>query len=186
MRFFLDCKKEISFYMKELTLFELDERNFPNCGNCLSALFLSYRVLFHSHSDHLPILWQMYIFLSPWEERSEAFPQGVQLIFLFFICTSTSTPKPTGFIWGGGGGLRQKSSLNLMKLIYIKVHVYIYLWRDFIISKKKSYGFKNLVKLGVMKKNFKITAGRTIFRKLTPNLTITSRKLESNFGRCSF
>ena len=63
MRFFLDCKKEISFYMKELTLFELDERNFPNCGNCLSALFLSYRVLFHSHSDHLPILWQMYIFL---------------------------------------------------------------------------------------------------------------------------
>ena len=33
---------------------------------------------------------------------------------------------------------------------------------------------------------FKIKPGRMIFWKLTPNLTITIRKLESNFGRCSF
>ena len=62
MRSFLECKKEISFYMKELTLFELDGRDFPSCGNCLSALILSYRVLFHSHSDILLILGGTYIF----------------------------------------------------------------------------------------------------------------------------
>ena len=39
-----------------------------------------------------------------------------------------------------------------------------------------------MVKLGVRKKKFKITAGRTIFRKSTPNLTITTRKFESQFA----
>ena len=47
-------------------------------------------------------------------------------------------------------------------------------------------GFKRSVKLGGQKKKLKIIAGRTVFRKLTPNLTITSFKLESNYGRCSF
>ena len=37
------------------------------------------------------------------------------------------------------------------------------------------------MKLGVQKKNFKITAGRTVFRKSTPNLTITNGYFESNF-----
>ena len=37
------------------------------------------------------------------------------------------------------------------------------------------------MKLGVWKKNFKITAGRTVFRKSTPNLTITNGDFESNF-----
>ena len=51
--------------------------------------------------------------------------------------------------------------------------------------KKFSYGFKSLVKLGVG--NFfqifmqKIWAGRTVFRKSTPNLTITRCKFGSNF-----
>merc|ERR1712208_103975 len=44
-----------------------------------------------------------------------------------------------------------------------------------------SYGFKSLVKLGVWKKIFKITARRTVFRKSTPNLTITNGDFESNF-----
>merc|ERR1712208_133805 len=44
-----------------------------------------------------------------------------------------------------------------------------------------SYGFKSLVKLGVPKKIFKITARRTVFRKSTPNLTITNGDFESNF-----
>merc|ERR1712198_155933 len=48
-------------------------------------------------------------------------------------------------------------------------------------AKQKSYGFKSLVKLGVRKKYFKITAGRTVFRKSTPNLTITNGDFESNF-----
>merc|ERR1712198_2261 len=48
-------------------------------------------------------------------------------------------------------------------------------------AEKFSYGFKNLVKLGVWKKFFKITAGRTVFRKWTPNLTITNGDFESNF-----
>ena len=37
------------------------------------------------------------------------------------------------------------------------------------------------MKLGVRKRNFKITAGRTVFRKSTPNLTITSCKFGSDF-----
>ena len=37
------------------------------------------------------------------------------------------------------------------------------------------------MKLGVREKNFKITAGRTVFRKSTPNLTITNGDFESNF-----
>ena len=37
------------------------------------------------------------------------------------------------------------------------------------------------MKLGVQKKNFKIRAGRTVFRKSTPNLTITNGDFESNF-----
>ena len=37
------------------------------------------------------------------------------------------------------------------------------------------------MKLGVWKKKFKITAGRTVFRKSTPNLTITNGDFESNF-----
>ena len=39
------------------------------------------------------------------------------------------------------------------------------------------YGFKNFVKLGVGLRKFKISICRTIFRKLTPNLTITMREL---------
>ena len=37
------------------------------------------------------------------------------------------------------------------------------------------------MKLGVQKKKFKIWAGRTVFRKSTPNLTITNVDFESNF-----
>ena len=37
------------------------------------------------------------------------------------------------------------------------------------------------MKLGVQKKNFKITAGRTVFRKSTPNFTITNGDFGSNF-----
>ena len=37
------------------------------------------------------------------------------------------------------------------------------------------------MKLGVQKKKIKITAGRTVFRKSTPNLTITNGDFESNF-----
>ena len=37
------------------------------------------------------------------------------------------------------------------------------------------------MKLGVQKKKFKIWAGRTVFRKSTPNLTITRGKFGSNF-----
>ena len=43
------------------------------------------------------------------------------------------------------------------------------------------YGFKNLVKLGVQNFFLKIIEGRTVFRKLTPNLTITRGNFESNF-----
>merc|ERR1711931_92113 len=42
-------------------------------------------------------------------------------------------------------------------------------------------GFKNLVKLGVWIFFFKITAGRTVFRKSTPNFTITNGDFGSNF-----
>ena len=45
MSSFLECRREISFYIKELTFCELDERVFsffPVVANCLSALFLSY------------------------------------------------------------------------------------------------------------------------------------------------
>ena len=48
-------------------------------------------------------------------------------------------------------------------------------------AEKFSYGFKNLVKLGVWKKKIKIWAGRTVFRKMTPNLTITNGDFGSNF-----
>ena len=37
------------------------------------------------------------------------------------------------------------------------------------------------MKLGVQKKKIKICVGRTVFRKSTPNLTITSSKFGSNF-----
>ena len=39
MSSFLECRKGISFYMKELTFFELDERVFPNCGQLFESSF---------------------------------------------------------------------------------------------------------------------------------------------------
>ena len=39
----------------------------------------------------------------------------------------------------------------------------MYMYTKGIIAEQKSYGFKNLVKLGVENINFKITIGRTVF-----------------------
>ena len=46
-----------------------------------------------------------------------------------------------------------------------KFRVYIYLIRVPFCACQKSYGFKNLMKLGGGQTNFKITIGRTVFRK---------------------
>ena len=39
----------------------------------------------------------------------------------------------------------------------------MYMYTKGIIAEQKSYGFKNLVKLGIENINFKITLGRTVF-----------------------
>ena len=46
-----------------------------------------------------------------------------------------------------------------------KFKVYIYLIRVPFCACQKSYGFKNLIKLECWQTNFKITIGRTVFRK---------------------
>ena len=60
-----------------------------------------------------------------------------------------------------GGGLFY--SLNFLIIIWYIVQIYVQLYTKEILAEQKSYGFKNLVKLGVEIINFKITIGRTVF-----------------------
>ena len=67
----------------------------------------------------------------------------------------------------------QKIASKWLKIGYVQVKSLYFNEFLFFLWRHKSYGFKNLVKLEGWETNFKITKGRTIFKKSCSNSSFT-------------